>query len=254
MSIERRESRRADEARMERQAEARQVEARQIGNRHEAASAEHVDRFRAALERQAEGKAPTQPTQRQNEQSQARTRSENSAKAAAEQARLAAEQGASGTRESAGASRSALQGLKERDTRKGGGDGGGTGSEATKSDIAGLWQAQMALRSEAAPVPTAPAPVNTQVFAELIQKHVRQMAASDDAARDSDGQVLLRMSDATLPGTDLLLSRTATGWTLRADSRSRDSYEAIRRAAPELARRFADSDLGELTIDPHFHA
>ena len=68
-----------------------------------------------------------------------------------------------------------------------------------------------------------------------------------------DGHILLRMADATLPGTDLLLSRTAEGWVLRADVRSRDSYDAIRRAAPALARRFAERDLGTLSVEPHYH-
>src|SRR3546814_5702568 len=63
----------------------------------------------------------------------------------------------------------------------------------------------------------------------------------------------LRMADATLPGTDLLLSRTPEGWVLRADVRSRSSFDAIREAAPELARRFAERNLGTLSIDPHFH-
>ncbi len=82
---------------------------------------------------------------------------------------------------------------------------------------------------------------------------MRQLAVDDRAARDSDGQVLLRMADATLPGTDLLLSRTADGWALRADVRSRSSYDAIREAAPELAKRFAERNLGTLSIEPHFH-
>ena len=65
--------------------------------------------------------------------------------------------------------------------------------------------------------------------------------------------LLLRMADATLPGTDLLLSRTPEGWVLRADVRSRSSFDAIREAAPALARRFAERNLGTLSIDPHFH-
>jgi hypothetical protein len=35
--------------------------------------------------------------------------------------------------------------------------------------------------------------------------------------------------------------------------RSRDSYDAIREAAPELARRFAERNLGVLEIDSQFH-
>jgi hypothetical protein len=81
---------------------------------------------------------------------------------------------------------------------------------------------------------------------------VRQLAVGEGGA-DGDGKVLLRLADSTLPGTDLLLSRTADGWLLRADVRSRYSFDAIRDAAPRLAERFADRDLGTLTIEPHFH-
>jgi len=82
---------------------------------------------------------------------------------------------------------------------------------------------------------------------------VRQLAVGGNDVDERDGQVLLRMADATLPGTDLMLSKTADGWMLRADVRSRDSYDAIREAAPELARRFAERNLGVLEIDSQFH-
>ena len=86
-----------------------------------------------------------------------------------------------------------------------------------------------------------------------MERHVRQLAVGGNTASDRDGQVLLRLADSTLPGTDLMLSKTADGWLLRADVRSRGSYDAIREAAPDLARRFAERDLGELRVEPHFH-
>ena len=84
---------------------------------------------------------------------------------------------------------------------------------------------------------------------------MRQLAVGGGtAANAGDGQVLLRMSDASLPGTDLLLSRTETGWLLRADTRSRGSYDAIREAGPELARRFESRQLGSLELDLQWHS
>jgi hypothetical protein len=127
----------------------------------------------------------------------------------------------------------------------------GDGSDALPpADASLLWQAHMALRDVQTPA-VAPPPVNSNVFAELIERHVRQLAVSGGV--DGDGKVLLRLADSTLPGTDLLLSRTADGWLLRADVRSRSSFDAIRDAAPELTKRFADRNLGTLSIDPHFH-
>lgn len=122
------------------------------------------------------------------------------------------------------------------------------------AEVLALMQAQAALRDGAPAAPAAPTPSNPAAFAELLERHVRQLAVGGgSAAGRDDGQVLLRLADATLPGTDLMLSRTADGWLLRADVRSRESYDAIREAGPELAKRFADRDLGELRIDPHFH-
>lgn len=131
-------------------------------------------------------------------------------------------------------------------------DTGGTQTQQTL-DPAALYQAQMAMR-DGLPQASTPTPLNPNAFADMVERHLKQMATDRGAAADAgDGRVLLRMADATLPGTDLLLSRTPEGWVLRADVRSRSSYDAIREAAPALARRFAERNLGTLSIDPHFH-
>ncbi|MBJ6979130.1 hypothetical protein [Luteimonas sp. MC1895] len=143
-----------------------------------------------------------------------------------------------------------------RDGDRGGGHGqDGSDGEAKLLDPALLWQAQHALRGGGEATPAMPAPTGaSHAVAELIERHVRRLAAGGSATgADGDGRVLLRMSDATLPGTDLLLSREGNGWVLRADVRSRDSYDAIRDAAPGLTRRFAERNLGELRVEPHFH-
>jgi len=226
--------------------EARRADARL--SEREAPSAEAVDRFRAAMQKQADPQQARQQAARQvpgQQELQART---SEAGKHAREARQEAARGERGALE-----QSAAASLRERVDRK---EDSGRQSSSRQDgtlDMASMFQAQMALRSDAPPMPTAPTPVNTQAFADLIQRHVRQMAASDSATREGDGQVLLRMSDATLPGTDLLLSRTADGWRLQADSRSRSSYDAIRQAAPELARRFSQNNLGHLEVDPRFN-
>ena len=123
------------------------------------------------------------------------------------------------------------------------------------AEVMAMMQAQSALRDGAHMAQSAPATAaaNPAAFAELVERHVRQLAVGGNTASDRDGQVLLRLADSTLPGTDLMLSKTADGWLLRADVRSRGSYDAIREAAPELARRFAERNLGMLEIDPQFH-
>ena len=135
----------------------------------------------------------------------------------------------------------------------GGGRDGSAEAEGRLLDPALLWQAQHALRGEGpAPMP-APVGASNAVVA-MIERHVRQLAvAGGTSDPGGEGQVLLRMADDTLPGTDLLLAREAGGWVLRADVRSRASYDAIRDAAPELMKRFAERDLGTLRVGPHFH-
>lgn len=143
----------------------------------------------------------------------------------------------------------------QRDTAADRQDTGLSHQTLEQSDAMAFLQAQMGLRGDGmvAPqqAPAAPA-ANAQAMADLVERHVRQMAVGG-ADGGGDGQVLLRMSDATLPGTDLMLTRTADGWSLRADSRSRDSYDAIREAAPELAKRFAERNLGTLEVDTHYN-
>lgn len=133
--------------------------------------------------------------------------------------------------------------------------GAGAGDGMKPSELAALYQAQLLAREAPAAMPAAAAPAapNPQALADMLEKHVRQLAVSTGGTRSEDGQVLLRLSDSTLPGTDLLLSRTETGWRLRADVRSRGSFDAIQEAAPDLAKRFAARDLGTLEIDPHFN-
>lgn len=137
-------------------------------------------------------------------------------------------------------------------------DGGGTrhgGDTLQPAELAAIYQAQVLAREiPAVAVPAAPtAHANPQALADMLERHVRQLAVGAQGAGSDSGQVLLRLNDATLPGTDFLLSRTERGWLLRADVRSRASYDAIREAAPRLAERFAARDLGALEIDPHFH-
>ena len=133
--------------------------------------------------------------------------------------------------------------------------GDGTRQTLEPSEILAMMQAQSARREGAAPAPPAAPVASAATFADLLERHVRQLAVGGGtAANAADGQVLLRMSDASLPGTDLLLSRTESGWLLRADTRSRGSYDAIREAAPELAQRFADRSLGTLQVETELHA
>lgn len=121
--------------------------------------------------------------------------------------------------------------------------------DETRSSESQAYLYTQQVAATAAGLTQAAQPVSTAAFAELIERHVRHLAAS--ASTDArDQQVLLRMSDATLPGTDLLLRRTGEGWVLEAHARSRTSFDAISTAAPLLAERFAARDFGRLSVEP----
>lgn len=215
---------------------ARSREGTQEARERPPANREQTDRFRDALD-----------SARQGVQSQPQPKEQGEAKGGIEH----------GEGEAAELRQTATDEAVHRASDRG--DGGGHGhdgaeGEAKLLDPALLWQAQHALRGDA-PL-AAPAAVGaSNAVADLIERHVRQLAvAGGTADARADGRVLLRLADATLPGTDLLLSREAGGWVLRADVRSRESFEAIRDAAPGLVKRFADRELGTLRVEPHLHA
>ncbi len=197
--------------------------------------AELVDRFRTLMQSRADGK---------EQRLDPRLQGQNAADAARADA-----QGEAGQPQVA---------TEQAVLRKGEGDDSSQqqsgGDSMQPAELAALMQAQVLSREVAAmPAPTAPTPAaNSQALADMLERHVRQLAIGGGDSRDND-QVLLRLNDATLPGTDLLLSRTDSGWLLRADVRSRSSYEAIQQAAPQLAERFASRNLGDLKVDPQFH-
>ena len=212
-------------------------------------SAEQVDRFRAVMEqvRENKGKGEEQlEGQLAKEDMRGLTRADGRAADAG-----LAEQEA----DSDAARASVLSDVVDDKAQRRADDLGLSASSLPPADASALFQAQMALRDGAMPAQAPPPAANPQAFADLIERHVRQLAVDDAVARGDSGQILLRMADATLPGTDLLLSRNSNGdgWTLRADVRSRSSFDAIREAAPQLAKRFAERNLGTLEIDPHFH-
>lgn len=210
-------------------------------------SAEQVDRFRAVMEQVREHKGKGQL---EGQLAQEDPREFMRADARATEAGLAEHEA-----DAEAARESVLSDVVDDKAQRRADDLGLSASSLPPADASALFQAQMALRDGAMPTQAPPPVANPQAFAELIERHVRQLAVDDAVARGDSGQVLLRMSDATLPGTDLLLSRNSNGdgWTLRADVRSRSSFDAIREAAPQLAKRFAERNLGTLEIDPHFH-
>src|SRR5690606_13412122 len=79
-------------------------------------------------------------------------------------------------------------------------DAGGMQAQQTL-DPAALYQAQMAMR-DGLPQATTPTPLNPNAFADMVERHLKQMAADPGAAADAGaGRVLPRLADATLPGT-----------------------------------------------------
>ena len=95
-----------------------------------------------------------------------------------------------------------------------------------------------------------PAVTNVAALIDLIEKHVRRMLVSEGGLEHSGrAKVLLRMSGTTLAHTDLLLSKTDSGWKLEADARSAEAFRAIQEFAPDLSTRFEQRALGDIEIE-----
>lgn len=91
-------------------------------------------------------------------------------------------------------------------------------------------------------------------LADLIEKHVRQLLVSDSArSGGNDARIMLRMTDGSLPGTDLTLTRSANGWELRADVMTASARDALQQCAPDLAKRFGETGLGEIHLETVLH-
>src|SRR3546814_6653338 len=77
-------------------------------------------------------------------------------------------------------------------------DTGGTQAQQTL-DPAALYQAQMAMR-DGLPQATTPTPLNPNAFADMVERHLKQMATDRGAARSdehtSELQSLMRISYA----------------------------------------------------------
>lgn len=233
MSVQRTESSHADNA----SRGADQVRDKPADKPRQEPKTELVDRFRTLMQTRADGKE-----QRQD----ARLQGREMADAARADAQGAPER-----------SQAATDGAIHRKHDDGSDAGGNQSGETLKpAELAALMQAQILTQHAPTALPAAApqaAHTNPQALADMLERHVRQLAVGSDGTRAEQGQVLLRLNDATLPGTDLLLSKTDTGWRLRADVRSRGSFDAIQQAAPQLAERFAARNLGVLEVDPHYH-
>ena len=99
---------------------------------------------------------------------------------------------------------------------------------------------------------TQPAPGTNQAeFADLMARHVQQMLVSEpmNGKLQHEQQLLLRLSDQILPNTQVMLSRTAQGWTLKAQSSGRDNLDLIRKSSDKLVSRFSEAGLGSLTVE-----
>lgn len=117
------------------------------------------------------------------------------------------------------------------------------------ADFAALIEAQRLSQPGPANAPqAAPAADPEAAFAELVERHIRELLVSESGTAGAGGEVRIRLSEAALPDTALSLSRVAGGWQLRADCGSAASRQALQRYAPSLVARFAARALGELQV------
>jgi hypothetical protein len=128
-------------------------------------------------------------------------------------------------------------------------------SDFVPAEAAALLHTQRLVFDLPASSPTVASPAPPAAgLADLIEKHVRQLLVSESArSGGADARILLRLADSVLPGTDLTLTRGANGWELRADVMTASARDALERCAPDLAKRFGESGLGEIQLQTVLH-
>jgi hypothetical protein len=89
---------------------------------------------------------------------------------------------------------------------------------------------------------------------ELLRKHVRQLALSPSHVDINASQAWLKLSDDLLPGTELLIQRDGSRWSVQARTGSRESLAAIDQCQAQLQQRFAEADLGEVSLEVRFES
>jgi hypothetical protein len=132
------------------------------------------------------------------------------------------------------------------------GQGEGADGQAMNAGAQALHQArQTVLHAADQPAPAAQAAL-APALAELIERHVKQLLVPDNSVHSASQsrEIMITLKDGVLPGAELWLSRTDTGWKLRADTRLPETYRQLLDGAPQLIERFAQQRLGELEIDP----
>lgn len=109
-----------------------------------------------------------------------------------------------------------------------------------------------AQQAHATPTPAmTPGSTAQADFADLMARHVQQMLVSEPKAGhfNQEQQMLLRLSNQVLPNTQVMLSRNATGWTLKAQSAGRDTLDVVRKSSDKLVNRFNEAGLGNLVVE-----
>ncbi len=112
-------------------------------------------------------------------------------------------------------------------------------------NIQRVWLEQAAAPASA----TQAAPPPAATLADLVERHVRQLLVGESTASGDANQVMLRLSDDTLPDTDLLLTRSTQGWTLRVEAGRAESARSVQQGVGQLVERFRERHLGRLDIE-----
>lgn len=137
----------------------------------------------------------------------------------------------------------------------------GKGANHQLQDFDSLDNTELLLLSDSqSPVNSRPSPqslpgapmtsVFEKSFVDFIERHVQRFLANDSAAKgENGGQVIMKLSNALLPGTDLVLTRIAGGWNLKASTTDHKISDLLRRSTANLSERFAKKDFGFIEVE-----
>ncbi len=102
----------------------------------------------------------------------------------------------------------------------------------------------------AAVQPSASAGGDPSHFVDLMARHVQNMLVSEPrtGSVQQEQQLLMRLTDQVLPNTQVMLTRSARGWTLKAESSGEEELNVIRQSTDSLVERFQQAGLGALEV------
>lgn len=98
--------------------------------------------------------------------------------------------------------------------------------------------------------PVVAAARDIEEFMALVERHVERLAISQVSSPEGqENQVLISLTGNVFHQASLMLTRTQTGWSIKAMGLNDENSARVKRHAHRLVERFAERGLGDLEFE-----